>query len=61
MVMEVLEHLVLAHPKKITDPELDPLQFAYRANRSIEDAVNMSLLCPGTSGHHRQRCQDLLY
>ncbi|KAK3568507.1 hypothetical protein QTP86_008603 [Hemibagrus guttatus] len=27
----------------ITDPLLDPLQFAYRANRSVDDAVNMAL------------------
>ncbi|KAK3561269.1 hypothetical protein QTP86_030678, partial [Hemibagrus guttatus] len=27
----------------ITDPLPDPLQFAYRANRSVDDAVNMAL------------------
>ncbi len=27
----------------ITGPSLDPLQFAYRANRSVDDAVNMGL------------------
>ena len=43
VVMKVLERLVLAHLKGITDPVLDPLQFAYRANRSTEDAVNMAL------------------
>jgi len=34
---------VLAHLKYITGPSLDPLQFAYRANRSVDDAVNMGL------------------
>ncbi|KAK3530839.1 hypothetical protein QTP70_002870 [Hemibagrus guttatus] len=29
--------------KGITDPLPDPLQFAYRANRSVDDAVNMAL------------------
>lgn len=29
--------------QKSTDPALDPLQFAYRANQSMEDAVNMAL------------------
>ncbi|GAA6227793.1 uncharacterized protein LOC111577009 [Lates japonicus] len=29
--------------KFITDPPLDLLQFAYRANRSVDDAVNMAL------------------
>ena len=43
VVMKVLERLVLAHLKNITDPVLDQLQFAYRANRSTEDAVNMAL------------------
>ena len=46
VVMKVLERLVLAHLKSTTDTlldGLDPLQFAYRANRSTEDAVNMAL------------------
>ncbi|KAK0140530.1 putative RNA-directed DNA polymerase from transposon BS [Merluccius polli] len=29
--------------KDITNPFLDPLQFAYRANRSVDDAVNLAL------------------
>ncbi len=33
----------LAHLKNIFGPSLDPLQFAYRANRSVDDAVNMGL------------------
>ncbi len=43
VVMKSLERLVLAYLKDITRPLLDPLQFAYRANRSVEDAVNMGL------------------
>ncbi|XP_026198853.1 GTPase IMAP family member 8-like [Anabas testudineus] len=31
------------HKRDITAPLLDPLQFAYRANRSVDDAVNMAL------------------
>ncbi len=34
---------MLAHLKDITGPLLDPLQFAYRANRSVDDAVNMGV------------------
>ncbi len=34
---------MLAHLKDITGPLLDSLQFAYRANRSVDDAVNMGL------------------
>ncbi len=41
--MKSFEKLVLAHLKDITGPLLDPLQFAYRANRSVDDAVNMGL------------------
>ncbi len=43
VVMKSLERLVLAYLKDITRPLLDPLQFAYRANRSVDDAVNMGL------------------
>ncbi|KAK3557326.1 hypothetical protein QTP70_026594, partial [Hemibagrus guttatus] len=39
----VVRCLVLSYLKDITDPLLDPLQFAYRANRSVDDAVNMAL------------------
>ncbi|KAF7653890.1 hypothetical protein LDENG_00077400 [Lucifuga dentata] len=43
VVMKSFERLVLSHLKAITDTLLDPLQFAYRANRSVDDAVNMAL------------------
>ncbi|KAI4887070.1 hypothetical protein NFI96_002264, partial [Prochilodus magdalenae] len=43
VVMKVFERLILAHLKSITDPLLDPLQFAYRANRSVDDVVNLTL------------------
>ncbi len=33
----------MAYLKDSTGPLLDPLQFAYRANRSVDDAVNMGL------------------
>ncbi|KAI2645814.1 Ribonuclease inhibitor [Labeo rohita] len=43
VIMKSLEKLVLAYLKDITGPLLDSLQFAYRANRSVNDAVNMGL------------------
>ncbi|KAK3568359.1 hypothetical protein QTP86_005440 [Hemibagrus guttatus] len=43
VVMKSFERLVLAYLKNITGPLLDPLQFAYQANRSMDDAVNMGL------------------
>ncbi|KAK3534908.1 hypothetical protein QTP70_001993 [Hemibagrus guttatus] len=41
--MKSFERLVLSYLKDIIDPLLDPLQFAYRANRSVDDVVNMAL------------------
>ena len=43
MVMKSFERLVLSRLKSFTNPLLDPLQIAYRANRSKDDAVNMAL------------------
>ncbi len=43
VVMKSFERLVLAYLKASSGPLLDPLQFAYRANRSVDDAVNMGL------------------
>ena len=34
---------MLTHLRSITGPLLDPLQFAYRSNRSVDDAVNIGL------------------
>ncbi len=39
----IIERLVLAYMKDTTGPLLEPLQFAYRENRSVDDAVNMGL------------------
>ncbi len=44
VVMKSFEKLVLAHLKDITGPSLDPLQFANRANRSVDNAVNICIL-----------------
>ncbi len=44
LIMKVFGQLILAHLKAITDPLMDPLQFKYRANRSIEDVVNLHLM-----------------
>ncbi len=41
--MQSFERLVLAYLKASTGHLLDPLRFAYRANRSVNDAVNMGL------------------
>ncbi len=43
VAMNSFERLVLAYLKDTTGSLLDLLQFAYRANRSVDDAVNMEL------------------
>ncbi|KAI3360890.1 hypothetical protein L3Q82_012903, partial [Scortum barcoo] len=45
IVMKCFEWLVLAHLKTCLPPTLDPHQFAYRSNRSTEDAVSTALHC----------------
>ncbi|XP_010787373.1 homeobox protein OTX1 B-like [Notothenia coriiceps] len=53
VVMKSFERLVLSHLKSITDPLLDPLQFAYRANRSVDDCQHGPSLPPPAPGHTR--------
>ncbi|KAI4889320.1 hypothetical protein NFI96_006060 [Prochilodus magdalenae] len=43
IVMKCFERLVLSHIKAVIPPDLDQHQFAYRTNRSTEDAVSMAL------------------
>lgn len=43
VLMKSFERLVLTHLKTINAPLLDPLQFAYRTNRPVDDAVNLAL------------------
>ena len=43
VVMKTLERLVLQFLKSIIDPLLDQFQFAYRNNRSVDDAVAIGL------------------
>lgn len=43
VVMKVFERLVLSYLKASTEHLMDPLQFAYRSNRSVDDAINIAL------------------
>uniref|UniRef100_A0A674NYU7 Reverse transcriptase domain-containing protein n=1 Tax=Takifugu rubripes TaxID=31033 RepID=A0A674NYU7_TAKRU len=43
IIMKCFERLVLAHLKDCLPTTLDPHQFAYRSNRSIDDAVSIAL------------------
>ncbi|XP_061094961.1 hydroperoxide isomerase ALOXE3-like [Conger conger] len=44
VVMKSFERLMLSHLKSITDPLLDPLQFAYRANSCTSSHQSVKLL-----------------
>lgn len=43
IIMKCFERLVMHHIKSVLPPSLDPYQFAYRANRSTDDAVSTAL------------------
>ena len=45
--MKTLERLVLQFLKSIIDPSLDRFQFAYRENRSVDDAISLGGLFYG--------------
>uniref|UniRef100_A0A1A8GH13 Reverse transcriptase domain-containing protein n=1 Tax=Nothobranchius korthausae TaxID=1143690 RepID=A0A1A8GH13_9TELE len=42
-IMKCFERLVMRHIKTLLPPSLDPLQFAYRHNRSTDDAISTAL------------------
>jgi hypothetical protein len=41
--MKCFERLVIAHINSTISATLDPLQFAYCSNRSIDDAISIAL------------------
>ena len=41
--MKCFEKIIMTHIKKTFPDMLDPLQFAYRRNRSTDDAVNTTI------------------
>lgn len=43
ILMKCFERLVLQHIKSVLPPALDPFQFAYRSNRSTDDAISATL------------------
>ena len=43
VAMKVFERLVLSHLQSSVSPLTDPHQFAYQANRSVEDAINLAV------------------
>ncbi len=43
ILMKCFERLVMQHIKSVLPPSLDPFQFAYRSNRSTDDAITTAL------------------
>ena len=43
VIMKCFERLVMAHINSTISATLDPLQLAYRLNRSIDDAISIAL------------------
>ncbi|KAK0155268.1 Retrovirus-related Pol polyprotein from type-1 retrotransposable element R1 [Merluccius polli] len=43
ILMKCFERLVMQHIKSVLPPALDPFQFAYRTNRSTDDAISATL------------------
>lgn len=43
VLMKLFECLILAYFKQVTDGLLDPLQLTYRANRHVDDTINIGL------------------
>ncbi|KAL0194797.1 hypothetical protein M9458_008369, partial [Cirrhinus mrigala] len=43
ILMKCFERLVMKHIKSVLPPSLDPFQFAYRPNRSTDDAISTAL------------------
>jgi hypothetical protein len=43
IAMKCFERLVMAHTNTIIPETLDPLQFAYRSNRSTDDAISIAV------------------
>ena len=41
--MKVFERIMLKYIQSLSSSLLDPYQFAYRANRSVEDAISITL------------------
>ncbi|XP_071060408.1 uncharacterized protein [Pseudochaenichthys georgianus] len=43
VAIKSFERIILRHLKTSTSPLMDPYQFAYRTNRSVDDAVNLAI------------------
>ena len=59
VAMKCFERLVMAHINTIIPEILDPLQFAYRPNRSTDHAISIALPhCPFPPGQKEHLCEN---
>ena len=63
VAMKCFEMLVMAHINTIIPETLDPLQFAYRPNRSTDDAISIALLthCPFPPGQKEHLYENAIH
>ena len=56
LVMEAIERVVKRHIFTVTDPLMEPLQFAYHPDRGVDDAKTLIMdvvqITSGTHHHH---------
>ena len=58
VIMKCFERLVKDHITSSLPVTLDPFQFAYRPNRSTDDAIAITLHCPSSSGQEEYLCKN---
>ena len=61
VAMKCFERLVMAHINTIILETLDPLQFAYRPNRSTDDAISIALHTALSHLDKRNTCENAIH
>ncbi|KAK3529389.1 hypothetical protein QTP70_029771 [Hemibagrus guttatus] len=59
--MKCFERLVMRHIKTQLQPSLDPLQFAYRPNRSMDDVIITTLYLSLTHLDNKDTCMNAVH
>jgi hypothetical protein len=59
--MKCFERLVMAHINTIILNTLEPLQFAYRPNRSTDDAISIALHTALSHLDKKKTCERILF
>ena len=61
VAMKCFERLVMAHINTIIPETLDPIQFAYRTNRSTDDAISIALHTALSRLDKRNTCENAIH